>query len=105
MAVTQLRYPRRGHTNRFAMPAGGLFSTATDLGRFCQMLLIGGTLEGRRYVSSKAIKEMARNQLSGEAQKEVPPDMRIDPQRGLATVRLVQHAGIIGWNFRLVTPI
>ena len=30
---------------------GGLYSTATDYARFCQMLLNGGTLEGRRYLS------------------------------------------------------
>ena len=40
------------------MPAGGLFSTAADVARFCQMLLNGG--EGN--VSSEAVKEMTRRQ-------------------------------------------
>ena len=31
---------------------GGLFSTAPDYARFCQMLLNGGTLEGHRYLSA-----------------------------------------------------
>ena len=35
---------------------GGLFSTAPDYARFCQMLLGGGTLEGRRYLSADAMK-------------------------------------------------
>lgn len=35
---------------------GGLFSTARDYARFCQMLLGGGTLEGRRYLSADAMK-------------------------------------------------
>ena len=35
---------------------GGLFSTAPDYARFCQMLLGGGTLEGRRYLSGDAMK-------------------------------------------------
>src|SRR5882757_2782839 len=35
---------------------GGLYSTATDYGRFCQMLLNGGTLEGHRYLSAAAMK-------------------------------------------------
>lgn len=35
---------------------GGLFSTAPDYARFCQMLLAGGTLEGRRYLSAEAMK-------------------------------------------------
>src|SRR5438046_10550920 len=35
---------------------GGLYSTAPDYARFCQMLLNGGTLEGRRYLSAAAMK-------------------------------------------------
>ena len=35
---------------------GGLFSTAPDYARFCQMLLNGGTLNGRRYLSASAMK-------------------------------------------------
>ena len=37
---------------------GGLFSTAGDYSRFCQMLLNGGTLDGRRYLSADAYKRM-----------------------------------------------
>jgi hypothetical protein len=33
------------------VPAGGLFSTAGDLARFCQMLLNRGMLDGKRYLS------------------------------------------------------
>ena len=35
---------------------GGLFSTGPDYARFCQMLLAGGMLEGRRYLSAEAMK-------------------------------------------------
>jgi CubicO group peptidase (beta-lactamase class C family) len=35
---------------------GGLYSTATDYARFCQMLLNGGTFEGHRYLSAAAMK-------------------------------------------------
>jgi len=35
---------------------GGLFSTGPDYARFCQMLLAGGSLGGKRYLSSKAMK-------------------------------------------------
>ena len=35
---------------------GGLYSTAPDYARFCQMLLNGGTLDGRRYLSAAAMK-------------------------------------------------
>lgn len=41
---------------------GGLFSTAPDYARFCQMLLGGGTLEGRRYLSADAIKFLGTSQ-------------------------------------------
>jgi len=35
---------------------GGLFSTAPDYARFCQMLLAGGALDGKRYLSPDAMK-------------------------------------------------
>ncbi len=36
----------------------GLFSTADDLSRFCQMLLNGGTLDGKRVLSSQTVARM-----------------------------------------------
>ena len=47
------------YVNHYAMPAGGLYSTAGDVGRFCQMLLNGGVYNGKRYLSEKAIKQMS----------------------------------------------
>ncbi len=35
---------------------GGLYSTAPDYARFCQMLLSGGTFKGRRYLSASAMR-------------------------------------------------
>jgi CubicO group peptidase (beta-lactamase class C family) len=35
---------------------GGLFSTGPDYARFCQMLLGGGTLDGKRFLSPAAMK-------------------------------------------------
>jgi CubicO group peptidase (beta-lactamase class C family) len=43
---------------RLFSAAGGLFSTAPDYARFCQMLLNGGELDGRRLVSRKTIELM-----------------------------------------------
>lgn len=40
------------------VPGGGLFSTAGDLGRFCQMLLNRGMVGGKRLLSEDAIKTM-----------------------------------------------
>jgi CubicO group peptidase (beta-lactamase class C family) len=44
------------------MPAGGLLSTAQDTAQFCRMLLNGGQLNGRRYLSEAAFKELTRRQ-------------------------------------------
>lgn len=38
---------------------GGLYSTAPDYARFCQMLMNHGTLDGRRYLSEAAVKELS----------------------------------------------
>ena len=50
--------PRSDFGSRNSPPQGngGLYSTATDYARFCQMLLNGGTLDGRRYLSERAMK-------------------------------------------------
>jgi len=43
-------------------PSGGLFSTASDLARFYQMILNGGELDGRRIVSAAAVEQMTKIQ-------------------------------------------
>jgi CubicO group peptidase (beta-lactamase class C family) len=97
--------------HRGPMPGGGLFSTAQDVARFCQMLLNKGTLGGKRVLSEAAVKEMSSKQ-TGDKVKEnygfglaigadgsyghggaYATDMKIDPARGLVFVYLVQHAG------------
>ena len=47
--------PRADFGSRNSPPQGngGLYSTATDYARFCQMLLNGGTFDGRRYLSER----------------------------------------------------
>jgi CubicO group peptidase (beta-lactamase class C family) len=40
----------------------GVFSTARDLGRFCQMLLNGGELDGKRILSKHAIELISTGQ-------------------------------------------
>lgn len=45
-----------GSRNRPPQGNGGLFSTGPDYARFCQMLLQGGTLDGRRYLSPEALR-------------------------------------------------
>jgi CubicO group peptidase (beta-lactamase class C family) len=48
--------------NRLAFPAGGLFSTATDVSKFCQMLLAKGVYKGKRYLSEASLKDMITRQ-------------------------------------------
>jgi CubicO group peptidase (beta-lactamase class C family) len=43
------RYPRAN---------GGLFSTAPDYARFARMILHGGELDGKRYLSEKSVQQM-----------------------------------------------
>ncbi|MDZ4289639.1 MAG: serine hydrolase domain-containing protein [Prosthecobacter sp.] len=111
--ITQLYYPLTDKTKRFPMPAGGLFSTAADVARFCQMILNGGELDGHRYVSADAIKQMSTRQTAPDLKNSyglgwavnpndyghggaMATNMTIDPAKGLITVFMVQHAGFPG---------
>jgi CubicO group peptidase (beta-lactamase class C family) len=51
--------------DRFPAANGGLFSTATDYARFCQMILNGGTLDGKRYLKPECVKLMTTVQTGG----------------------------------------
>ena len=42
---------------------GGMLSSAADYGRFAQMLLNGGSLDGRQYLSPKAFELMASDHI------------------------------------------
>ena len=54
-------------TDRDRMPAanGGLFSTADDYAKFCRMLLCSGELDGKRILSTEAVKTM-RTVVTGD---------------------------------------
>ncbi len=53
-------------------PSGGLFSTATDIARFYQMMLNGGDLNGKRVLSADAVRQMTSHQ-SGDLQTGFGP--------------------------------
>ena len=110
--VTQLKYPLNDRT-RQPMPAGGLFSTAHDLARFCQMMLSDGVFEGKRYLSHAAIHELTGKQTADPLKDgyglgwatgggsfghggAYSTGMNIDRNRGLITIFMVQHAGFPG---------
>ena len=45
---------------RFAVPAGGLFSTADDLVKFWQMILGEGTYKGKQLLKPESVREMGK---------------------------------------------
>lgn len=111
--IDQLFYPLTDRIHRFPMPGGGLFSTANDLGRFCQMLLNGGVANGKQLVSLDAIAEMSMRQTPTTVPQSYglgwsvgggtfghggaySTNMTIDPKLGLAYVWMVQRAGLPG---------
>ncbi|HEX4610735.1 MAG TPA: serine hydrolase domain-containing protein, partial [Urbifossiella sp.] len=113
MTVGQLQYPLTDRGRRFPMPAGGLFSTAADVSKFCRMALNGGQLDGKRVLSEAAVKEMTTRQTPKDLKENWglgwslggngfghggawSTNMWVDPGKGLVTVWLVQHAGYPG---------
>ncbi len=110
--IGQLHYPL-DEPSRQPMPAGGLFSTAADVTRFCQMLLNGGEFAGHRVLSEAAVKEMTSRQTAPTLKESygfglsVSPDsfghggayatnMTISPKHGIVTIWMIQHAGFPG---------
>ncbi len=103
--------PLDNKTKRHAFPGGGLFSTSSDLAKFCQMILNGGELDGKRYLSEKAVKQMTTTQtgdlkggsyglgwMTNKAKYETFGHggayntlMWIDPQKQLVAILLMQH--------------
>ena len=104
-------YDRPG---RHAEAGGGLFSTAADVARLCQMLLNGGTSGGVRYLSSKSLAALGQKQTGPRVPNKyglgcfVDPDgegsfghggaygtdMTIYPKHGIATIWMVQLSGV-----------
>jgi CubicO group peptidase (beta-lactamase class C family) len=107
--ISQLKYPLNDR-KRQPMPAGGLFSTAGNVGRFCQMILNHGVSNGRRLLSEAAVEQMTKKQTADSIKEgyglgwsivgdtfghggAYSTGMTIDRKRGLITVFMVQHAG------------
>jgi CubicO group peptidase (beta-lactamase class C family) len=111
-AIDQLKYPLDDH-KRQPMPAGGLFSTASDVAIFCQMMLNGGTYKGKHCLSEAAVKELTKRQTAKGIKDSyglgfstgggtfghggaLSTNMTIDTKSGLIYVWMVQHAGFPG---------
>ena len=95
------------------MPAGGLFSTAQDTTTFCRMMLRGGEMNSRRYLSESAYKELTSRQTPKSVKNSYglgfsvggdwfghggahATNMSIHPAKELIIVWMVQHSGFPG---------
>ena len=47
------------YKNHFARPDADLFATTVDMSKFAQMLLNGGTYQGKEYITPASLKEIA----------------------------------------------
>ena len=111
--IGQLQYPLTDRRDRYPIPAGGLFSTAADIVRFYQMLANGGQLDGRRYLSTAAVKQLTTKQTPDSLANEYgfgfstggdrfghggaySTNSYFDRKHGLILIWLVQHAGFPG---------
>jgi len=108
--IAQLHYPL-DDAGRYPIPGGGLFSTADDCGRFCQMVLGHGLCGSTRVLSQAAVEEMTHRQTPDSVKERYglgfslkedgscghdgayATAMSIDQARGLAVVWMVQDAG------------
>jgi CubicO group peptidase (beta-lactamase class C family) len=107
--VGQLRYPLNDPT-RQPMPAGGLFSTVGDCGRFCQMILRNGEWAGRRYLTEQSVATLVARHTPTTMNEDYGlgwargggghghggafnTTMWIDPHLDLITVFHIQQAG------------
>ena len=106
------------YQNHCGGPSGGLFSTAEDVMKFCQMLLNDGEYHGKRILSPEAVKMMTTNEIKGignygfglvtmENDPQFSPGsynhrgarstmMWVDKQRGLVLVLLLQASDDLG---------
>src|SRR5262249_33879831 len=76
---------------RMPIPAGGLFSTASDMGRFYQMMLNGGALDGHRILSPESVAKMTRTQ-TGDIKTGFSPGM----SWGLGVLVVKEPSGVTG---------
>jgi CubicO group peptidase (beta-lactamase class C family) len=81
----------------FPSPAFGMFSTAPDLGALLQMMLSGGTYDGRRILSPASITAMTVDQIRDDEIGARGFSWAVTRQGGpLASPRAYGHRGTSG---------
>lgn len=103
---------RAPRTSPFFSGGGGLFSTAGDYHRFCQLLLARGELDGARLVSPRTLEFMTTNQLpqgrgldalAAEGDSETPWEgmdfgLGFSIARDPARAKIIASPGEFGWG-------
>ena len=77
----------------------GVFSTATDLSRYCRMLLSGGALGGKRYLKEATVRAMFSPHVIGETTRGLGWDIASPYSRTLGAyfpLGSVGHTGFTG---------
>lgn len=82
------------------VPWGGMFSTVSDMARFCQMFLNGGELDGVRILSRATVAAMTTDQTS--ANPAIPAASRAQQAWGLGWRRMPTSTWSYGGN--LLSP-
>ena len=107
---SRFSFPLNDAVRRYPMPGIGLFSTASDMLKFCQMFLNGGVYGGRRYLSAETVARMTTKQTPAGIKNEYGfgwatgagryshggsfnTFMSVDPGTGLIAIYLTQHTG------------
>ncbi len=86
---------------RFISAGGNLFSTASDYLRFCQMLLNGGELDGRRLLSRKSVELMTARHVDVIPLPFLPGQyfgLGVAVQKADGDSGLLSSPGTFGWS-------
>ncbi len=86
---------------RFQSTGGNLFSTAADYLRFCQMLLNGGELDGRRLLSRKSVELMTARHIEAFPMAFLAGQhvgLGVAVRTAIGESGLIGSAGAYGWS-------
>lgn len=109
--IDQLYYPLSDRSKRHPFPGGGLFSTASDLAIFYRMMLNGGLLEGRTYLTAASVREMTRRHTPESWERSQGIGFMAEGEtfshggaHGTHTKAHLPSGLILGWLIQLAAP-